>query len=211
MLDENIFSEYLTYLLDGDKNNCHRILISLIESEMDVREIYLRLIQDSMYKVGDLWEFNKISVATEHMATSITESLMALFYPLIFSSERTGKSAVISCVANEYHQIGGRMVADIFELNGWDGYFIGANSPITDMLDIISQKQPDLVGLSLSIYFRLPELAKTIESITEIYPDLRLLIGGQAFRWGGMDILNRYNNVEYISSLNELESIIING
>jgi hypothetical protein len=27
-------------------------------------------------------------------------------------------------VANEYHQIGGKMVADIFELNGWRGYFV---------------------------------------------------------------------------------------
>ena len=35
-----------------------------------------------------------------------------------------------------------------------------------------------------------------------------LLIGGQAFRWGGTDTIKRYSGTEYIPSLVELEKQI---
>ena len=70
---------------------------------------------------------------TEHLATAISESLLNLTYPRLFAQPRNGKSAVVTCVSNEYHQIGGKMVADIFELNGWRGHFLGANMPEADL------------------------------------------------------------------------------
>ncbi len=35
-----------------------------------------------------------------------------------------------------------------------------------------------------------------------------LLIGGQAFRWGGTDMMKKYAGTEYISSLDRLETMI---
>jgi len=42
------------------------------------------------------------------------------------------------------------MVADMLEMNGWDGYFIGANTPLPELIRFIESKNPDLIGLSLS-------------------------------------------------------------
>jgi methanogenic corrinoid protein MtbC1 len=162
-----------------------------------------------MYEVGELWERHEISVAVEHLATAITESLLSLVYPAVFSAPHTNRSAVIACVANEYHQIGGKMVADLFELNGWHGYFLGANMPLEDLMRMIDDKQPELIGLSLAVYSNLPSLLQVLDAVTATYPDLRVLVGGQAFRWGGCDVVGAYPNTVHVSSLSELEALLL--
>ncbi len=97
---------------------------------MELKSLYMDLFQRSLYAVGELWELNKISVAREHLATAITESLLNLVYPRLFENTPTGKKVVVSCAANELHQIGGKIVADFFELNGWESHFLGANTPV---------------------------------------------------------------------------------
>lgn len=97
--------------------------------------------------------------------TGSTESLLNLAYPSIFDTERIGRKAVVSCSANEFHQVGGKMVADILELNGWDGHFLGANTPPGDMVRFIQEVKPDFVGLTLSILSNLDNLKYAIEVI----------------------------------------------
>jgi methanogenic corrinoid protein MtbC1 len=147
-----------------------------------------------------------VSVATEHLATAITESLLNLVYPRLFSQPRLGKTAVVTCTANEYHQLGGKMVADIFELNGWRGYFLGANTPPRDLLDLIRDKQPDAVALSLTVYFNLETLLQTAAAIRAEFPAVPILVGGQAFRFGGRERAEQIAGVRCLASLAELES-----
>ena len=160
--------------------------------------------------MGELWETNRISVAKEHLATAITEGLLNLTYPRLFerTSNQSRKTSVISCAANEFHQIGGKMVADLFELNGWNGHFLGANTPVDHMLEYIQETKPELVGLSLSVYFNIESLKKGVEAIRTNFKNLDIFVGGQAFRWGGRDIIKRYTGTEYIPSLDALEKSI---
>jgi len=208
MLTEQIYNDYLSLLLAGDKAACSQVVTELLAANIEIKDLYTHLFQRSMYRVGELWEFNKISVAVEHLATSITESLLTLVYPILFSAEHIGKKAIIACAANEFHQLGAKMVADIFELNGWDGYFVGANTPTNDLMQLIDEKNPEFLGLSISIYSNMPVLLSVIEKTRTSYPQLDILVGGQAFRWGGTNIANKYPNLSYIPSLQELETVI---
>ena len=121
MITENVYQEYQVKLHSGNRSGCMVIVKELLAAEIKIKDLYINLFQRSMYEVGTLWETNKISVATEHLCTAITESLINLTYPYLFSTERHGKKAIITCTPGEYHQIGARIVADYFELNGWDG------------------------------------------------------------------------------------------
>lgn len=208
MIDENLYKNYLTALLAGRRSKCHGIVQKLLDEKIDLKKLYADLFQRSMYRVGELWENNRITVANEHLATSITESLLNLAYPSIFATNRIGKKALISCSANEFHQIGGKMVADILELNGWDGHFLGANTPAEDMAKYIQEVKPDLLGLSLSILSNIDHLIRCIEAVKTDFPTMHLLIGGQAFRWGGIDTIKKYADTEYVPSLDELEKSI---
>lgn len=208
MLDETFFNNYLEALLRGDRAQCRERVQQLVQAGMDIKEIYTHLFQRSLYRVGELWETNRISVASEHLATAITEGLLSMVYPQIFAAEHIDKKAVISCTVNEWHQIGGKMVADIFELNGWHGHFLGANTPVDDLLAFIHDTRPDVLGLSLSLSANLDALVQVTDTVRSTFGDLDIFFGGQAFRWVGLDTLKRFPRTSYVASLADLEKII---
>ena len=208
MIDDALYQKYMKALLAGNRSECVDIVQTLLDGKIGLQTLYRDLFHRSMYQVGELWETNRISVAREHLATATTESLLNLAYPHIFSSERKGKKALISCSVNEYHQIGGKMVADIFEMYGWDSRFLGANSSTESILKLIDEEKPDIVGLSLSILSNIDHLVRGIESVRADFPRTDLLVGGQAFRWGGVEMINKYPETEYVPSLDSLEKLL---
>lgn len=209
MISQEIYNCYFDALLKGNKQLCHQIVSELVRQKTDVRTIYIDLFQKSLYSIGEMWEQNQVSVATEHLATAITEGLLALLYPTLFAKKHNGKKAIISCAVNEYHQIGGKMVADIFEINGWNSHFLGANTPIDSLLQHIQDFQPDVLALSLSMYSNLPKLLKTSDTIRGNYLHLDIVFGGQAFRWGGQDKMLKILRTQYFPSLLDFEKSIL--
>jgi methanogenic corrinoid protein MtbC1 len=205
MITPKIYDDYFENLTAGRRMKCLDQVSSLLDQGIDLKMLYLELFQKSLYEIGLLWETGKISVATEHMATAITEYLMTLAYPMLFNAEHIGRSAIVSCVANEFHQIGGKMVADIIEANGWDSFFLGANTPVDQLIVMIQEKKPDILALSFSVFFNMPHLISAIEQVRKSDSHLPILIGGQAFQWGGRDIASRYPNLYFLESLSQVE------
>ena len=205
MIIPSLYETYLNALLEGNRPECTKTVQDLLGSHIQIKTLYTDLFQKSLYRVGELWEANQITVAREHLATAITEGLLNLVYPELFRTERRHKKIVVSCTANEFHQIGGKMIADLFETNGWDAYFLGANSPVDQMLAFIDEEKPDLAALSLSIYSNMPFLKTALSAIENHFPDMNILVGGQAFRWGGADIINQFKNTNLVTSLDDLE------
>lgn len=205
---EEVYRAYLCALLAHDRLQCRASFQQWLDADAGLRSTYEDLVRRSLYEVGDLWERGRISVASEHLITAISEGLLNLTYPRLFAQPRNGKSAVITCVPNEYHQIGGKMVADVFELNGWRGYFLGANTPVGETITLIREKRPDVAALSVATSFGLAEVIRAASAIRAAFPDLEILVGGQAFRWGGREGVERLPGVRCLLSLAELETWI---
>ena len=206
-IGEPIYEQYLAGLLLGDRSCCNGIVQELCSRKVELKDLYVNLFQRSLYQVGDLWEQHRISVAVEHLATAVTERLMAGLQPQLFGGAVRDRSIVVACVADEYHQLGGRMVSDLAELHAWRGYFLGANTPLDALLKMLDRQKPDLLALSLSVYFNLPALVTALDAVRGCFPGLPLLVGGQAFRprWGGTAALQGYSDVLYVATLDELE------
>lgn len=49
---------------------------------------------------------------------------------------------------------------------------------------------------------------KVIRKIDEDIPNLPILVGGQAFRRGGQEVIARYPNVKYLPDLNSVDAYI---
>lgn len=58
--------------------------------------LYETIIKKALYEVGELWEYNKISVATEHLASAIVEGILNEFYFKIISSDKINKTVTFS-------------------------------------------------------------------------------------------------------------------
>lgn len=208
MTNQSSHEELLSALIIGSREKSSEIIDELFRQNINIDDIYEKSIRKAMYQLGELWEYGKISVATEHLASAIVEVELNKIYSKRAPVSSIDKTVVIACIENEYHQIGIKMVSDIFEMNGWNTYFLGSNVPVNDLIDFIKNTDPDLVALSQSIYFNLIKLETLLELLNKDFPDLKILLGGQAFQHSGREILNKYNNVTYLEDLYKLESFL---
>jgi MerR family transcriptional regulator, light-induced transcriptional regulator len=207
-IDPLVYEEFFHSLLYGNRLKCSEITYNLIRCRLPVKNLYEDILKSSMYTIGDLWEHGKISVATEHLASAIVEKILNDVYPAIISTQKNNKTVVLACVEHELHQIGIKMVADIFEMNNWNVLCLGANTPTRDLIQFIDHHKPDVVALSLSIYMHLPLLEKMVHTIRAAFKDLPILIGGQAFTLAGESIVSGHEKVFLLNSLSSVESFI---
>ncbi len=205
--NEEVYASYFEKLISGNRYECSLIIKELKKSGIPVMKIYEEFFKKSLYKIGEMWEYNKISVAVEHMATSVTEGIMNELFPEIISFERKNRKVVVACIENETHQVGSRMVADIFEKNGWDSIYLGADTPINEIVKYCKEENPDVIALSLSVYLNIDILLKEIKELREI-TDKTIIIGGQALIKKGREIEKKYKNLIYLSNLREVEEYI---
>lgn len=173
---------YLEALLDGDRSSAGKLILEAVKSGVSVKDIYLDVFQTCQYEIGRLWHLNKVSVGQEHYCSAATQLIMSQLYPHIFSGEKTGKTFVGACVGGELHEIGVRMVADFFEMEGWDTYYLGANTPEVSVVEAITKYNADVVGLSVAMTYHRSAARNLISAIRKDCRDhkVRILVGGYA-------------------------------
>lgn len=173
---------YLGLLLGKDRHGAAHFLERLIQQGMPMEEVFVHVIQSAMVEVGRLWQTRIIDVADEHMATVITQSAMTQLYPLLFDTKKNGKRLVALALGDELHEIGIRMVADLFEWKGFETEYLGANMPSSSVLDHLRKRPPHLVALSVKVATHLSRLTKLIQDLRDEpgLKSLKIIIGGQA-------------------------------
>jgi methanogenic corrinoid protein MtbC1 len=176
--------KYLQVLLEGDRRRANKLILEAVEAGAQVKDIYMQVFQPCQREIGRLWQMNLINVAQEHYCSASTQLIMSQLYPHIFATEKTGKKLVATCVSGELHEIGIRMVSDFFEMEGWDTYYLGANSPLESVLKIITVHNPELLCLSATMTFHVNQVAQIIAKIRELEDGeqrLAIMVGGYPF------------------------------
>lgn len=202
---------YLQALIAGDSATCAHLVDKALAADIPVPRIYEGLMKPALYRIGELWVRNQVSVACEHLATTITEGLLNRVYPNIVHARHCGRKVVLATVEDELHQVGLKMVADLFEMHGWDARLVRAGVSIDRLLETIERERPDAVGLSLSVDFHFDGLERTLRCLRAAYPQLPILIGGQGLAHGGHEGLDAYPGVTCIASLDDLSRLLRSG
>jgi MerR family transcriptional regulator, light-induced transcriptional regulator len=175
--------DYLDMLLAGDEAGC---LAAAREIAVDVdglRQLCDGLIAQSQYRLGELWEAGRISVAAEHLATAINTSVAAGCLAALAPATSGGPKALVTCAPDEQHDLGARLLADLLQCDGWDVAFFGASMPLRDLVKAVGETEPRFVGISAATVMRLGSVQKTIAAVRAEYgPGLPIIVGGNAFR-----------------------------
>jgi methanogenic corrinoid protein MtbC1 len=179
----NLARSYIDALLRGDRQSASKMILESAGQGTAIKDIYLNVFQRSQREIGRLWQTNQISVAQEHYCTAATQMVMSQLYPYIFASAKKGRRMVTTCVGGELHEIGARMVADFFEIDGWDTYFLGANTPMEAVLRAITERAADVLAISATMTFHIDKVANLVAEVRHAGLDGRtkILVGGYPF------------------------------
>jgi MerR family transcriptional regulator, light-induced transcriptional regulator len=175
--------QYLDALLSADRREASQIVMDAIHQGTPVRDIYLHVFQPSQYEIGRLWQSNQISVAQEHLCTAATQLIMSQLYPLIFGTERKNRRIVATCVGGDLHEIGIRMVADFFEMAGWDTFYLGADVPSADIVQTVIDRQAQVLAVSATLLTHVGSVADLIAEVrsNRACGEVIILVGGHPF------------------------------
>lgn len=175
--------DYLRLLLAGNRAEASQLVLNAREQGCALKDIYLGILQPALREVGELWHVGQISVAQEHFCSAATQMVMSQLYPWVFRSDKINRSLVAACVPQELHEIGIRMVADLFEVEGWHTYFTGANTPSSSLVATIEERQADVVAISATIPQHIPSVMRLIEAIraTDYGQRVKIMVGGYPF------------------------------
>jgi methanogenic corrinoid protein MtbC1 len=147
-----------------------------------------------------------MSIPEEHLATQIIESLISRFSPV--GGSDPSRKVVITCIDKEFHEIGAKMVSNVFEMEGWKTYYLGASVPTKEIIKYVKQIDPEIIALSWSLYLNLGRFLEVVDHLTRFFPTKKILVGGQALAENSDKILKKYKNVEYIESIHSLENYL---
>lgn len=172
---------YLDYLLKHDSKSAMNFIMELFNAGFTLDEIYIDIIQKVMVEVGQLWHRGVIGVAEEHFITVATQSVLSQFYPIIFSTPKKNLRLLSCSVGNELHEMGIRMISDLFEYHGWDTLYLGAAVPKKSILESIESERPHVVALSVTMPQHLLLCRDIALEIKSKYPDVLVGVGGRAF------------------------------
>jgi methanogenic corrinoid protein MtbC1 len=176
-------AEYLAALMTGERHVASKLVLDAAAAGTPVRDLYLQVFQAAQYEVGRLWQTNQITVAEEHYCTAATQLIMSQLYPYVFASDKTEGTLVATCVAGDLHEIGVRMVADFFEMDGWNTYFLGASTPAQAVVDAVVQHQAQVLAISATMSGHLRGVDELIH-LVRAQPacrDVKILVGGYPF------------------------------
>ena len=178
---EKEIEEYMSCLFQKDTKKAIRLIRGYVDKGINLDDIYVEILSESMKRVGELWHKAEITVDTEHYCTSVTQMAMAQMYDLLFDGERKNKTILSVCPGMELHEMGARIITDLFENHGWDSIFLGAAVPVDYILESVRENHPDLVTLSVSMPQHLMDCEKAVREIRQGFPDIKIAVGGKAF------------------------------
>jgi methanogenic corrinoid protein MtbC1 len=175
---------FLGAILRGDHRACLALARERVKDTPTLTSFLRHVVQTSMYEVGRLWEADEISIAQEHLASSIVGRVMTALYMDMNPPEATRGKALVTAAPNEFHQLGALMLADLLELDGWETRFLGADMPQREVVAMVRDYQPQLLCLSVTMPFNLDRAVSLIQEVRDLIglPTVRILVGGQVFR-----------------------------
>lgn len=171
-------------IVTGQRHAAVQIAREALRSGLSLRELYIDVIQPALYEVGARWESNRLTVAQEHIATAITQYVMAQVYeaPDVRTSAAKGR-IVLTGVEGELHSVGAVMVGDLLETSGFHVRFLGTSLPTGTILGVIRDVTPSHVGISATMLFNITAVRQLIHAVrTEFADRIAIVVGGAAFR-----------------------------
>lgn len=108
-------------------------------------------------------------------------------------SQPSKEKLLAASIEGNVHELGIRMVADFFEMDGWDTHYLGADTPSSEIVDSALKHRPSVLAVSVALDSQVGRLRKLIEDLRAQadLQALKIIVGGyglQALPGGQRDV-----------------------
>ncbi len=159
-------------LADMDEPGAQAVLDRLL-TDFTVESVLRDVLMPYLHDLGERWEQGAVSVAQEHFASHVFRGRLSGL-ARGWGSGR-GPQALLACPPGELHELALLAFGIVLNRNGWRVRYLGADTPMADLIKVASETGPTLVVLS----------ATTSERFVAVEPELASLAGMAALALAG--------------------------
>ena len=177
---------YLERVAVSDEAGAIAVAVDALDAGVDPEVVLLDVVAAAQREVGERWAAGEWTVVQEHVATHISERVVAAVARDAPVPPPTGSDTVaVACLDGEWHGLPARLLAEVLARHGWRVEFLGASVPAAQLATHVHRAGPDIVAISSSLASRLPAARRMVEACRAT--GTPVLAGGPAFgedgRW----------------------------
>lgn len=177
-----LIAKYILALLEGERARAGDLLLGAVrDGELSVREALTEVCAPAERELGRMWHVNESTVAEEHFVSATTIRVISQLMTLAKPAPPNGRSVLVASGPWDEHDIGGRIVAELLELEGWRVVFLGARLPVAELVWATGAFGADLVVLSAAMDEHRRGVAEAIAALRASAANRPVLVGGAAF------------------------------
>jgi methanogenic corrinoid protein MtbC1 len=175
-----LFQHYVSSILAGDRPACRRVVEQAAECGVEAEKLLLEICWPAAISVRQLYRDSKISLAAEHMASRLNRATVDRLTGQLPMRQDIGRRALICCGGAEGEELGGQLVADLFEASGFEVKFLGGGVPHDEVNHMIGLWRPHLAVMFATLPTEMPEVRKLIDHLREhgSVPNLQVMCCG---------------------------------
>jgi len=164
-------------LTEGNLQSTLRIYQDYVKI-FNITDFLDKILRPVMYKVGDEWESGTISIATEHVASNVAQTLVKIIMDDVIGKEN--KKKILLCVpVGEEHHLGCDVLETFLSIKGFKVFNMGTSAPTESILSFVSDNKPDVIFLSITLPDNLLAGLRLVRKIRDQF-DIPILVGGLA-------------------------------
>ena len=164
-------------LTDGDINSSVQIYDDYVKI-FNPADFFDKILKPVMYQIGDEWANNKISIATEHVASNVAQTLVKIIMDKGTTSGN--KKKIFLCVpVGEEHHLGCDVIETFLTSKGYKVFNMATSIPTESVLHFIEHNKPDLVMVSITLEDNLKAGQRLIKKIKDDFKG-PIVVGGYA-------------------------------
>lgn len=176
---------YLERVALSDEAGAVAVAVGALDAGVDPEVVLLDVVAAAQREVGERWAAGEWTVVQEHVATHISERVVAAVARHAPAPPAGADTVAVACLDGEWHGLPARLLAEVLTRHGWRVEFLGASVPAAQLATHVHRAGPDVVAISSSLASRLPAARRMVEACRAT--GTPVLAGGPAFgedgRW----------------------------
>lgn len=176
--------EYWAALEAADPWRAQQLVRSLLDAGWDNERVIEEMVVPSQVRVGDLWLRGEWTVAEEHAATGVNESVVHWLISLLPPTSPVASVVLVACLEGDRHALPALIIAHGLTARGLRVVYVGADPEQSGLLVLVLRLRPRAVLFSASLTSSLSAQKVLFHSIAGV--GIPLIVGGQAF--GGPEL-----------------------
>ena len=166
-------------LTEGNIEECVKIYQEYTKI-FNPADFFDKILKQVMYNIGEDWANNKISIATEHVASNIAQTLVKIIMDSVSGS--ANKKKILLCVpVGEEHHLGCDVLETYLSIKGFKVYNLGTSLPTESIISFIDNNKPDIVFVSITLSDNISAGQRLVRKINDEC-NIPILIGGYAMQ-----------------------------